>query len=91
MRDGVYARRLSNRWSTMWLADWCAEAGLYRRLIGARLRAQMQYRTSFLLMTLVSLVTTGSDLLAILVLFNLWGSDSPKLASLSWEMVLSLV
>jgi transposase-like protein len=22
--------------------------------------------------------------------FNLWGSDSPKLASLSWEMVLSL-
>jgi ABC-2 type transport system permease protein len=46
---------------------------LYRRLIGAHIRAQMQYRISFLLMTLVSLVVTDSDLLAILILFNYFG------------------
>jgi ABC-2 type transport system permease protein len=46
---------------------------LYRRLIGARVRAQMQYRVSFLLMTLVSMLVTGSDLLAILILFNYFG------------------
>jgi ABC-2 type transport system permease protein len=33
----------------------------------------MQYRASFLLMTLVSFVVTGSDLLAILILFNYFG------------------
>mgnify|MGYP003288293404 CR=1 FL=1 len=33
----------------------------------------MQYRVSFLLMTLVSFVVTGRDLLAILVLFNYFG------------------
>jgi ABC-2 type transport system permease protein len=43
---------------------------LYRRLIGARIRSQMQYRASFVLMTLVSVVVTASDLLAILILFN---------------------
>ena len=62
-----------SRWTTGWLADWWADAVLYRRLIGARMRAQMQYRTSFLLMTLVSLVTTGSDLWAILILFSYFG------------------
>jgi ABC-2 type transport system permease protein len=73
MSNGGYAGGLSNRWTTAWLADWWAEAVLYRRLIGARLRAQMQYRTSFLLMTLVSLVTAGSDLWAILILFSYFG------------------
>jgi ABC-2 type transport system permease protein len=33
----------------------------------------MQYRVSFILMTLVSFVITGSDLLAILILFNYFG------------------
>jgi ABC-2 type transport system permease protein len=67
------AERLSGETTTGWLADWWADAVLYRRLIGARIRAQMQYRVSFLLMTLVSMVVTGSDLLAILILFNYFG------------------
>ncbi len=69
----LHARRLSSRWAGSWLAEWWADAVLYRRLIGARIRAQMQYRLSFLLMTLVSFVVTGSDLLAILILFNYFG------------------
>jgi ABC-2 type transport system permease protein len=68
-----YAKRLSGQSTTGWLADWWADAVLYRRLIGARIRAQMQYRVSFLLMTLVSMVVAGSDLLAILILFNYFG------------------
>jgi ABC-2 type transport system permease protein len=67
------AKRLSGETAAGWLADWWADAVLYRRLIGARIRAQMQYRVSFLLMTLVSMVVTGSDLLAILILFNYFG------------------
>jgi ABC-2 type transport system permease protein len=67
------AKRLSSQSATGWLAYWWADAVLYRRLIGAHIRAQMQYRVSFLLMTLVSMVVTGSDLLAILILFNYFG------------------
>jgi ABC-2 type transport system permease protein len=67
------AKRLSGQWVSPWLADCWADAGLYRRLIGAHIRAQMQYRVSFILMTLVSFVITGSDLLAILILFNYFG------------------
>jgi ABC-2 type transport system permease protein len=73
MRAWLQSRRLSSHGATGWLADWWADAVLYRRLIGARIRAQMQYRVSFLLMTLVSMVVTGSDLLAILILFNYFG------------------
>jgi ABC-2 type transport system permease protein len=73
MGAGVHTRKVSIQWAAGWLADWWADAVLYRRLIGARLRAQMQYRASFLLMTLVSFVVTGSDLLAILILFNYFG------------------
>jgi ABC-2 type transport system permease protein len=69
----LHARRPSGCWTTSWLADWWDDAVLYRRLIGARIRAQMQYRASFLLMTMVSFVVTGSDLLAILILFNYFG------------------
>jgi ABC-2 type transport system permease protein len=65
--------RLSRQWASGRLADWWADAVLYQRLIGARIRSQMQYRVSFLLMTLVSFVVTGSDLLAILILFNYFG------------------
>ena len=73
MGAGLHARRLSHQWAAGWLADCWADAVLYRRLIGARIRAQMQYRASFLLMTLVSMVVTASDLLAILILFNYFG------------------
>jgi ABC-2 type transport system permease protein len=54
-------------------ADWWADVTLYGRLVAARLRSQMQYRTSFALMTLVSLVSTGSELLAIMIMFNHFG------------------
>jgi ABC-2 type transport system permease protein len=66
-------KRLSGESATGWLADSWADIVLYRRLIGARIRAQMQYRVSFFLMTLVSMVVAGSDLLAILILFNYFG------------------
>jgi ABC-2 type transport system permease protein len=69
----LHTRSLSRQWAAGWLADWWADAVLYRRLVGARIRAQMQYRVSFLLMTLVSMVVTCSDLLAILILFNYFG------------------
>jgi viologen exporter family transport system permease protein len=68
-----FAKRLSSQSASGWLADWWADAILYRRLIGACIRAQMQYRASFLLLTLVSMVVTASDLLAILILFNYFG------------------
>jgi ABC-2 type transport system permease protein len=68
-----HTMRQSGGWVTDWTADCWADALLYRRLIGAHIRAQMQYRVSFLLMTLVSFVVTGSDLLAILILFDHFG------------------
>jgi ABC-2 type transport system permease protein len=58
---------------TPWEA-WWADATLYGRLIGARVRSQMQYRSSFLLMTLVSLLSTGSELIAIIIIFNHFGA-----------------
>jgi viologen exporter family transport system permease protein len=67
------AKRLSGQSATAWLADWWADVVLYQRLIGAHIRAQMQYRVSFLLMTLIRMLATGSDLLAILILFNYFG------------------
>jgi ABC-2 type transport system permease protein len=73
MRTWVYCRTLFSQRFAGWLADWWADAVLYRRLIGAHIRAQMQYRVSFLLMTLVRMMVTGSDLLAILILFNYFG------------------
>ncbi len=69
----LHTGRLFSRWATGRPADWWADAVLYRRLIGARIRAQMQYRVSFLLMTLIRLIVTGSELLAILILFNYFG------------------
>jgi ABC-2 type transport system permease protein len=66
-------KQLSSQGVSGWLADCWADVVLYRRMIGALIRAQMQYRISFLFMTLVSMVVTGSDLLAILILFNYFG------------------
>lgn len=56
-----------------WLADTRDDLALYGRFVSARVRAQMQYRGSFVMMTLVSLLSTGTDLLAILILFNHFG------------------
>jgi ABC-2 type transport system permease protein len=44
--------------------------GIYRRLIGARIRSQLQYRLSFALNTLGSTLTTFLDFAAILILFG---------------------
>jgi ABC-2 type transport system permease protein len=43
---------------------------LYRRLIGARARAQWQYKTSLLLLALGNLTATATDFLAVVVLFG---------------------
>jgi len=43
---------------------------LYRRLVGARLRSDWQYRTSFVLLLLAQTVTAGLDLAVIAVIFG---------------------
>jgi ABC-2 type transport system permease protein len=50
--------------------------GLYRRLIAARLRAQLQYRTSFAIEIAGTLLVSFIDLLAIVVIF----ANVPQLA-----------
>ncbi|MCC6628770.1 MAG: ABC-2 family transporter protein [Chloroflexi bacterium] len=57
-----------------WWTAWRHDLALYRRLVGALVRAQMQYKVSFALMTLTGLVATGSELLAILILFGQFGT-----------------
>jgi ABC-2 type transport system permease protein len=44
--------------------------GIYRRLVAGRVRAQMQYRLSFVLTVVGNLLLSGLDFLAILVLFG---------------------
>jgi ABC-2 type transport system permease protein len=46
---------------------------LYWLFVGSRLRAQMQYRESFLVMTVVSFLGLSTELLAIIILFNRFG------------------
>jgi ABC-2 type transport system permease protein len=46
-------------------------AGIYRRLVGARIRADWQYRLSFVLYTLGQFLVTFLDFAVILVLFGL--------------------
>ena len=58
---------------TDWRAAWREDAALYRRLIGALVRSQMQYRASFLMMTFVSFAATATELLAIVLLFGRFG------------------
>ena len=48
-------------------------AGLYLRLVSQSLRGQLQYRWSFLLMALGSLVTSGVEVLGIWALFERFG------------------
>jgi ABC-2 type transport system permease protein len=54
-------------------AAWRHDAALYRRLVGALLRSQMQYRASFITGTLASLGATGTELVALLILFGQFG------------------
>lgn len=56
-----------------WLENLRADASIYRRLVGARLRSQAQYRTSFLLMTLITFLGLLSELVAVLILFGRFG------------------
>lgn len=46
------------------------DAALYRIFTGSRLRSQMQYRESFLIMLVVSFFGLTTEFLAILILFN---------------------
>lgn len=55
------------------LHDFAADARLYRRLVGARLRAQMQYRTSFFVMIVILLLGLITEFLAVLILLSQFG------------------
>jgi ABC-2 type transport system permease protein len=46
---------------------------LYFRLVGSRLRSQMQYRASFLLMTGITMLGLATEFVAILLLFHRFG------------------
>ncbi|MGH9223571.1 MAG: ABC transporter permease [Acidimicrobiales bacterium] len=63
-----------------------ARAGTYLRLVGARLRADWQYRVSFLLVATAQCAATVLDLLAIVVLFT----HVPALAGWTFPEVLFL-
>lgn len=47
-----------------------AHADIYRRLVGARIRADWQYRTSFVLYTLSQFLVTFVDFIGIVILFH---------------------
>jgi len=63
-----------------------ATVELYVRLVGAGLRGQMQYRTSFLLETVAVFIGTLTDFVAILILFgrfaHIGGWSMPEVALL---------
>lgn len=63
-----------------------ASVGVYWRLVGARIRADWQYRVSFVLYTLGQALATVLDLLAIVVIFG----RVPRLAGWSRSEVLLL-
>jgi ABC-2 type transport system permease protein len=50
---------------------------LYARMIGISVRAQMQYRVSFVLMSLGHFVTSGVEMLGVYALFDRFGSLTP--------------
>ena len=50
---------------------------LYGRMIGVSIRAQMQYRVSFLLMSIGHFVTTGVEMFGIWALFDRFGNLTP--------------
>jgi ABC-2 type transport system permease protein len=50
---------------------------LYARMIGLSIRAQIQYRTSFYLMSVGHFVTTGVEMFGVYALFDRFGSLTP--------------
>ena len=52
------------------MAELVETARIYRRLVGARVRSDLQYRTSFVLFTLSQFLITFADFLVVLVLFT---------------------
>jgi len=50
---------------------------LYLRMIGVSIRGQMQYRVSFLLMSLGQFVTTGVEIVGVWALFDRFGNLTP--------------
>jgi ABC-2 type transport system permease protein len=53
-----------------WIGDARADAALYRYMTVARLRSQLQYRGSFLVMTIVSTLGLATEFIGILILFS---------------------
>ena len=49
------------------------DVALYKTFVGSRLRSQMQYRESFLLMLVVGVLGFSTELLALIILFNRFG------------------
>jgi len=52
-------------------------AALYAKFLALSIRAQMQYRASFLLMTLGQFITSATEIVAIWALFHRFGSLDP--------------
>src|SRR5438128_2026316 len=57
-----------------WHSALSTELALYLRFTGARVRGQMQYRTSFLLDVVSRFLVNGLELAAIFILFNQFSS-----------------
>lgn len=68
------------------MADTRSTLALYRRLVGARIRADWQYRTSFVLYLLGQTIVAGTDFATIAVIFasvdRLAGWSGPEVAVL---------
>tara|TARA_Y100001933_G_scaffold42941_1_gene40217 strand:- start:209 stop:1024 length:816 start_codon:yes stop_codon:yes gene_type:complete len=56
------------------VAEGVGGLGLYGRLVGQSVRAQLQYRWSFLLMAFGNMVTSGVEVIGIWALFDRFGS-----------------
>ena len=56
------------------MAEGVGGLGLYGRLVGQSVRAQLQYRWSFLLMAFGNMVTSGVEVIGIWALFDRFGS-----------------
>ena len=63
---GVVSRRI--------LDDWGAELGILRRLLGARLRGQMQYKASFVLQVAGNALIHIGEMVTVLFLFDRFGA-----------------
>ena len=55
------------------LPNLTSDLQLYRRFVGSRLRAQMQYRASFMVMMVITGIGIATELIAIVILLNRFG------------------